>query len=212
MKKILLVITMFALLAFSAATAQAFFIDFENGLGKNNQPIIDIPGVSFLITGGYNWIYGDSSTYAWNTKSIDLGYGAGSYQHYGNVFAFLGTDNNAGSGIIDFTNNDGTRFKTGYTSYSTFHLEGYDSTRTLIASSSGPGNLDQADMGWLEIFSPSGQFFDYVIVHDSGNYFIVDNMSGDSSGVNPSVPEPSTIILLAAGLAGAAITARKFRK
>ncbi|MBI4684845.1 MAG: PEP-CTERM sorting domain-containing protein [Nitrospirae bacterium] len=211
MKKFSLLI-MFVLFVFAATTAQAFFIDFESGFGKDQQAIDDIIGVTFEVTGGYDWIYGDSNSNNWNTKSIDLGlsWNGAYYQHYGYVFAFLGTDNNAGSGKIDFTNNDGTWFKTGYTSYSNFYLEGYDSSGNLIASASGSGNLNGSDMGWLMITAPSGQFFDYVMVHDSGNYFLVDNMSGDASGVNP-IPEPATLLLLGAGLVGVGI-ARRFRK
>lgn len=179
MKKILAILFAILLVFGMAGSSAAFFIDFEEGYGRDGQSIDDIAGVTFEVTGGYDWIYGDGSV-NWNTSSIDGAYSStGAYQHYGNVFAFLGTDNNAGSGKIDFANNDGTWFQTGYTSSSDFHLEGYDSSGTMIASTSGGGNLWGADMGWLRIDAPTGQFFDYVIVHDSGNYFLVDNMSGD---------------------------------
>jgi hypothetical protein len=216
MKKILIILCAAIMVFGVAGSSLAFFIDFESGYGRNNQPIDDITGVTFEVTGGYDWIYGDSTTGSWNTNSIDLGgsWGTGYYQHYGYVFAFLGTDNNAGSGKIDFTNNDGTWFQTGYTSNSNFYLEGYDSSDNLIASISGPGNYQGADMGFLRIDAPAGQFFDYVIVHDTGNYFLVDNMSGDASGVNPpGVPEPATALLLGFGLVGlAGVSRKKFKK
>lgn len=206
MKKVIAVLIAAAMVLGFATSSQAFFIDFENGFGRDQQPIIDIPGVSFIVTGGFNWIYGDSTSNNWNTRSIDLGqsWNSGAYQHYGNVFAFLGIDNNAGSGRIDFTNNDGTWFQTGYTSSSNFYLEGYDIYGNLIASTFGAGNLYAPDMGWLRIDAPAGQYFDYVIVHDTGNYFLVDNMSGDTTGVNPGhpIPEPTTLSLLGMGLLG----------
>ena len=216
MRKYIVLLAVLGIVAAWQATATAaFFIDFETGYGRDGQPIDDIAGVTFEVTGGYDWIYGDSSTGNWNTRSIDLGYGYGGYQHYGNVFAFLGTDNNAGSGKIDFTNNDGTWFKTGYTSYSDFYLEGYDSGGNLIASASGGGSYGGQDMGWLTIYAPEGMTFDYVIVHDTGNYFLVDNMSGDSTGVNPGgpvVPEPATMLLLGGGLLGLSGLRRRFRR
>jgi hypothetical protein len=205
MKKGLLLLVLFTLMVVPSM-GHAFFLTFEEGYGHDQTPIVGIPGVAFIITGGYNWIYGDSSTGNWNTRSIDLGYGSGGYQHYGNVFAFLGTDNNAGSGIVDFTNNDGTWFQTGYTSTSNFYLEGYDSNNSLIASTFGGANFGGADMTFLRIDAPSGQFFSYVKVHDTGNYFLVDNMSGNATGIpdQQQVPEPTTILLLGLGVLGLA--------
>lgn len=211
MKKVSLVLVALAMVFAYPLVSHAFFIDFENGFGRDGQSIDDIAGVTFEVTGGYDWIYGDSTTGNWNTRSIDKAYGSGNYQHYGDVFAFLGTDNNAGAGKIDFTNDDGTWFKTGYTSYSNFYVEGYDSDGNLIASASGGANLDGADMGWLMITAPVGETFDYVIVHDTGNYFLVDNMSGDTTGVNP-VPEPATMLLVGCGLLGVSVLRRRFVK
>ena len=213
MKKVLFTLCVAALaMVMVPATSYAFFIDFETGYGRNNQPIDDIAGVTFEVTGGYDWIYGDSTTHAWNTNSIDLGYNYGNYQHYGNVFAFLGTDNNAGSGKIDFTNDDGTWFQTGYTANSPFYLEGYDIFGTMIVSASGVNNYGGADMDFLRIDAPVGQYFDYVMVHDSGNYFLIDNISGDSTGIpsgNGEVPEPMSMALFGIGLLGTGYLKRK---
>jgi hypothetical protein len=204
MKKVAMLLLCSAMFFCFSTSSYAFFIDFESGLGRNLQQIDDITGVSFALSGQYDWIYGDSSTLTWNTRSIDLGYsnGTGAYQHYGNVFAFLGTDGPAGWGKVDFDNNDGTWFRTGYTSLSNFFLEGYNSAGVMIASTSGTGNTYGADMGWLTINAPTGQYFDYIIMHDTGNYFLVDNMSGDASGVGSPVPEPATMSLLGFGLLG----------
>ena len=211
MKKILAFIAVLVMVLGFQTASYAFFIDFEGGFGRDGQSIDDISGVTFEVTGGFDWIYGDSSTGNWQTNSIDLGYSYGNYQHYGNVFAFLGTDNNAGSGKIDFTNDDGTWFQTGYAANSSFYLEGYDTSDTMIASAFGANNWGGNDMGWLQINAPAGEYFDYVIVHDTGNYFLVDNISGDSSGVQPGgeVPEPMSMALFGIGLLGTGYLRRR---
>lgn len=195
-----------ALLA-SAASASGFQIDFENG--TDGQLIAGVPGVTFTQQGQETWRYGDSRTGNYNTRSIDLGYGNGSYQHYGNLWAWLGAS--TGGGTIDFTNNDGTWFQTGYASYSSLYLEAFDSSGNLIASTSGGYNCGASDLCYLRVDAPTGQFIDYVRVHDSGNYFLLDNMSGDASGVN--VPDGgSTVALLGISMCGLGALSRLRRK
>ena len=57
----------------------------------------------------------------------------------------------------------------------------------------------------------SGTFIDYIVLHDTGNYWIVDNMSGDTTGI-PGVPEPATMLLLGLGLVGLAGVRKKIQK
>jgi hypothetical protein len=199
MKKFVILIAAMVIILGLSVPAHAFLINFENGV--EGQAIAGIPGVAFTQLGQNNWRYGDSRTGSYSTRSIDLGYGSGSYQHYGNLWAWLGVS--GPSGKIDFTNNDGTWFQTGYTSYGPFYVEGYDSNGVLLDSASGSANYGGADMGWLRIDAPQGQYLDYIIVHDSGNYFLMDNMSGDSTGVgSQTVPEPATMSLFGLGLVG----------
>ena len=180
-----------ALLLFSIApVSNAFFIDFEQGFGHNGAFIgSDYTGIHFTNSNGLDWKYGDSNTGLYNTYSVDLGMGwlAATYNHYGYCWAWLGT---AGDwGRIDFTNQDGTYLQLAYCSGTPLYLEAYDIHDNLIDSDMGPANrrVDEhvLDMGMLRVDAPTSQTIAYVRIHDSGNLFLIDNLTGDFSGVTP---------------------------
>ena len=183
----------------------AFYMNFEEGLGRDRENIDNIPGVSFITSEGLNWIYSDILNGNYNARSIDKGLGSGSYQIYGYVGAWLGTTGNYG--IIDFSDDSGTEFTVGVTSYSNFYLEAYDTSDSLIDTASlNQGNLNESDMAWLTV---TGSGIDYVKMHDSGNYWITDEMSGDMVGGTAPIPEPTTMLLFSTGLFGLAFLCRK---
>jgi hypothetical protein len=190
-----------------ASASHAFFIDFENG--TEGARVNDISGVSFLNYGGYAPMYGDSRV-GYNTSTPALPNKTGSYHHEGFFFMWAGTEANAQGVKIDFTNNDGTWFQTGYSSYHNFYINAYLTDGSMITSS-GSSNTD-SPMDYLRVDATAGQFIDYVVLHDSGNYWLVDNLSGDTSGVNPAVPEPSTLLLLGGGLLGLGFARKRFAK
>jgi hypothetical protein len=193
---------------FLAGSASAFYMNFEEGLGKDGQPITGIPGVTFTTSEDLPWVYGDATTGSWNVKSIDTGqsWGTGSYQMYGYVFAWLGPSGSWGR--INFDDQNGTWFQTGVTSLSDFYLEAYNSSGTLIDTAIlAAGNTNGSDMAWLRVQAPSGQYISYVIMHDSGNYWLADNMTGDMFG---GVPLPPSVWLLGSGLLG--LGAYRWRK
>jgi hypothetical protein len=206
--KLLLATTMAVIMT---GSVNAWFLDFEWGLGHDKEAIASIvPGVEFTTTDGQDWLYSDITTGGYNATN-DLGdvYGSGIYHMYGNVSAWLGTDQ--GSGRMDFTNQDGSYFTIGYASQSTFYLEAYDAFDVLIDQEIGASNLS-SPMNFLTVNSSSNNIA-YIMIHDTGNYFTVDNMSGDATGVvSPSIPEPATMILVGLGLLGMGAKLRKRSK
>jgi len=198
-----------------SGTANAWLLDFEDGLGQDQVPIAStIPGLQFTNTAGFDWIYGDATTGNWNVSN-DLGdiWGTGRYNMEGYVFAFLGTSQ--GSGRIDFLNQDGSFFTTGYSSASDFFVEAYDVNDNLIDAASGAANTQWEGVYQLDYLTVSSGMNDiaYVMIHDTGNFWLTDNMSGDASGVpDDAIPEPATLLLLGAGLLAGGIARRKARK
>jgi hypothetical protein len=198
-----------------SGTSHAWFLDFENGAGSDATPIFStIPGLQFTTTDGFDWLYADITTDNYNVQNDDGDmYGSANWFCEGDVFAWLGP--NQGDGRIDFLSQDGSYFTTGYSSESTFYLEAYDAFDNLIDSDSGPGNTVNNGGSGLDYLTVNSAAFDiaYVIVHDTGNFWLVDNISGDASDVeDPSIPEPATLFLLGAGLLGGGAIRRKLGK
>lgn len=177
--------------------ASAFSIDFEDG--TDGARVNDISGVTFLNYSGFAPMYLDGRTGNYNVSDINGTYNHGSYFIDGNFGMWAGPEANAQGVKIDFANNDGTFFQTGYCSYSSFFIEAY-LTNGSVLTSSGGSNYG-VGINYLSIDTLGGGFIDYVVLHDSGNYWVVDNITGNTTGVN-AVPEPSTMMLLGLGILG----------
>lgn len=200
-----LIYILFFMFGFNTAS-HAFFIDFEDG--TDGALVNDITGVSFQNFNGFDALYIDCSTGGYNCTSDDLGYSnnTGMFHHNGDFSLWAGQQADARGVMVDFTNDDGTWFQTGYSSFTDFHVEAWLTDGSMV-SVSGAGNTG-GPMDFLYVEASQGLFIDYVVLHDTGNQWLVDDMSGDASGVR-SVPEPGTLALLGLGLLGVSVGARR---
>jgi len=76
-------------------------------------------------------------------------------------------------GRIDFTGATARRVSFAYSSRQTTYLEAYDKNGNLIDSDSGYGNLFT---GRLDRLSVNGTNISYVLFHDAGNLWLVDDL------------------------------------
>jgi len=208
MMKSLIVLLVMGLATAVPSGASAWSINFENGVDGN--PVSDIPGISFHSFNGFDAVYGDSRTEVYNTYSDDLGMGWNdqTYHHDGDLWLWAGPDATAEGVIVDFDNNDGTFFSAGYSSYSGFYLVAH-LTDTSVATAVGGSNRNHP-LQYLTVNATAGTFIDYVVLHDSGNEWLVDDLSGDATGVNP-VPEPASVALFGLGIAAFVLTRSRRR-
>jgi hypothetical protein len=201
MKRLPIAMLVMGLAILVPSGASAWCINFENG--TDGSPVNDIPGVSFQSFNGFASIYGDSRTDLYNTFSDDLKMSwndwAPQYHHNGDVWLWAGPNATAEGVKADFVQNDGTFFSAGYSSCSEFYLEAH-LTDASVVSVVGGCDLN-TPMQTLTVSAPTGTFIDYVVLHgevNSGNEWLVDDLRGDATGVNP-VPEPASVALLGLG-------------
>jgi len=146
--------------------SQGGFMDFEDGVDE--MPIRStIPGMTFTTTMGYDWVYGDIRTGKYNVYP----YGHAGYECHGNFFAWLGPYQ--GLGRIDFTGATARTVSMLTSTHYGTYLEAYDSDGNLVASDYAGPNTFTRTMTQITVTSPS---IAYVIVHDTGNYWLIDDL------------------------------------
>ena len=189
MKKILVILFAKLLILCMVGSSSAFFINFEDG--RDGGRINDIDGISFKNFSGFDAVYGDSSSGKYHTYSDDQGqaYNDAFFHHNGDIWLWAGREADARGVIVDFTNNNGTWFKTGYSTYGDFIMKAH-LTNGRTVSASGSTNTD-LPMRYLTVRATRGTYIDYVVLTGAeGNVWLVDDMSGDTTGVESVVPDP----------------------
>jgi hypothetical protein len=162
------------------------FINFEEG--TDGQVIRStLPGLKFTTTLGYDWVYGDVRTGRYNARSLtDPSVNYGVYVVNGYFFAWLGP--NMGEGRIDFVNGPASYLSVLTSTYSGLCIDAYDSNNNLIATSGWAySNLDTYAFTRLTVQAPN---MAYVIIHDTGNYWEIDDLVTDAGGQRGLGPGP----------------------
>lgn len=146
-----------------------------------------IPGLHFTTTAGQNWVYADARTGAYNVRSLtDPSVNHGDYVCNGYFVGWLGP--NQGQGIINFTGGTASYFSLLVSCNTVFYVDAYDSSGNLI-DTSGPvaGNWPTHTFTRVTI-QHAGMAS--VICHDTGNYWVIDDIVTDAPGV--PLPTPSS--------------------
>ena len=142
-------------------------IDFEDGMA-NKQPIISPFSSIGFVTIDYPWKYA--------TKGLGMNiypYGTGAYVVNGESGAWCDTIGNQGKVTFD---DDMCHVSVLVSTYSGVEIDAYDRDDVWIANSGrAAGNLRTMNFTRLSIDRNECDIA-YVIIHDSGNYWLIDDM------------------------------------
>ncbi len=188
------------LLMANQAIAVPINMNFEEFFGYDGAPLATFySGVTFEVAStGNGWFAADVTTGFYSASSWPSGmsWAGGDYWMYDNVCAWTDEFNDAGK--ISFDNQDATFVEMGYCAGSELWLGAYDSDDNLIDQDSGPANRrywegNESGPGTLRVDWDGTKPIAYVLIHDTGDFWIVDNIS---IGI---VPEPASAMILGLG-------------
>jgi len=181
------------------------YINFENGVSMN--PITTQysgSGVVFsTVTANTQWLYG---------QCHDLNYPG--YWCDGNFWAYVSSFIPHATGRIDFTN--GANYVSVLMSAPLYPvtMEAYDASNALIDSASlTSSNYDTHTFDRLTV---SHNGIKYVLIHDDGSFWIIDDLCTDATGNTPiRTPEFPSLVLPATmiiGFLGAVLLIRRTKE
>lgn len=154
------------------------FIDFEAGI-EQAEIESTIPGLEFTTTHGLNWRYADVRTGKYNVPPYALN---------GNFIAWLGVTGDVGR--ITFTAGTATYVSVLVSTFSGVTLDAYDAEGNFLANSGLATN--NLDTGTLTRLTVEAEGIAYIEVHDTGNYWIMDDLCTDAPDPCQFVPGRSS--------------------
>ncbi len=200
----------------SAVPAMAnITLTFEEFVGADSTPIGSFySGITFVSGGsGSDWLGRDANA-GYNVSSFPSGAFGGDFWINGSGFATTALDATGNDGKIIFNNGDATFVDLMYSlkdpsggSAGLFSLEAYDAGGNLMDVASGGTNTRFTDgnaggPGPLHVDWNGTDHIAYVKVHDTGNFWLIDDLTTDATGITTAgvVPAPAAVWLGAAGL------------
>jgi hypothetical protein len=158
-------------------------MDFETGI-EAAEITSSIPGLEFTTTFALDWRYADIRTGNYNVDP----YGTQAYETNGNFFAWLGVEGDTGR--ITFTGGTASYLSVLVSTASGVQLDAYDADGNFLAGSgSAP---DNTNTGTLTRLTVEADGMAYVDVHDTGNYWNIDDLCTDAPP--PCQPLPGRTI------------------
>ena len=211
-----------ALVALLATPAMAdTLMTFEEFVGNDAANIGTFySGITFTTMGsGSDWKGRDANSNNYNISSTNGGEWLGGYYWiHGYAGATTALDSSGNGGTIEFDNEDATYVQLAYCAAETFYLKAYDTNGNLLDMDSGPANRryiegNNTGPGTLRVDWNGTDYISYVVVHDAGNYWVVDNILTDATGIGvPAVPLPAAAWLGFALLGGLGAVRRLRRR
>lgn len=190
------IIVMCTMLMASTGAVASRTYDFEEGLGCNWQVIgSSIVGITFSTTRGGDMYYADINS-GWYNMTSDSGAVSHSGEYFISGCVALTVLELTDIGRITF-GSPVSQCTIGYSSEHPFYLEAYSAAGELISSATGPINTKSHGDTGLQHLTVAGQGIAYVDMHDSGGYWLVDNIT--------VVPEPSSAAVTLLGVVFALI-------
>lgn len=168
------------------------FIDFESG---QDRVVVrsTIPGTQFTTTDGVDWLYAD-----WRTGLYNGPYPRGAYTSNGNFFTWLGPSQ--GQGRIDFPTGPASYVSVLTSTFSGLVLDAYNKDGALIATSGRvSSNVGTGTLTRVTVESATGKDIAYVMAHDAGNFWLMDDLCTDAAGVPPAYAAVAQTAITAIG-------------
>lgn len=159
----------------SYSCSQPGYVDFEGFPELTDLTSGTVAGMRFITTGGQPWRVGDFATGNYNGK-----YPGGSFTSHDTHWVWLGTTQ--GSGRINFEKGNASYFSLLVSNYSPVTIDAFDANGNLLATAGpAPTNAGTGHMAELKITRAVPDIA-YVMVHDTGNYWLVDDVCTNAPG------------------------------